>query len=646
MPRLHPLTMLLLLSLAPLGCSDTSDDDSGAPADDDDTTGEPGTPLGMILAEDGITYAGAAVVDVTPVVLETFTDLNEDGTFDGCLDDPAAAGEDCDEPFDDVDGDGWFDALFIGGYGPMRPAQGIHDAITVRAVVISHDGEYLALVGMDLVGLANTRIHTARDRLAEDGFDPDRLLASSTHNHQGPDTMGLWGNPEDFGNPVSGLNPEYQEQVVDAIEQAVRDAAGSMEAVTLKVGAVRLRDLDPYFNGSSFGGGNPTTKMHGMVHDIRDPVVVSDQLLVMQGTGAGGDAVFTWTNWSGHPEVWGDRNGLISSDWVGVMRDIVEAQYGGVAVHMPECLGGMQSAGGGNVPMVDEDGTHVFQTCDAEAVADEADEGCFGKAAGDVRTDADGNAVPEWPEDESWDFVRSHGWHIAEAAAAALEAGQEVTDATIRVEVEPIFVPVTNLGFQMLGQMEIFDLDLEDTTSDPEVCPEASELDAECLEMRTFRVAIGPVGLVTAPGELFPEIAWGLPEDDPRWVEEATDPEARGPQAPYFPQHDVNCNGIEWTECTATTAVGDCDCLDIHAWPYTLSHDPSVEPLLDLLDTEYRAVLGMLDNYGGYIVPEPDFNTHVSLLTDDGDHYEDTVSMSWLFGTRLQQAQLAIDARW
>jgi hypothetical protein len=68
--------------------------------------------------------------------------------------------------------------------------------------------------------------------------------------------------------------------------------------------------------------------------------------------------------------------------------------------------------------------------------------------------------------------------------------------------------------------------------------------------------------------------------------------------------------------------------------------------MLDLLDTEYRAVLGMTDNYLSYIVPEPDFNTAVSLLGEDGDHYEDTVSPSSHFGDAVQRAQMRIDERW
>ena len=141
-------------------------------------------PLGMILVEDGVTYAGVASVDITPVIAETFTDLNGNNDFNGCLDDPTGTVEGCDEPFDDADGDGWFDATFIGGFGPMRPANDVHDPIYARALVLAQDGAYIALVGLDLVGIASPRTHAARDRLVEDGFAPERLIVAATHNHQ------------------------------------------------------------------------------------------------------------------------------------------------------------------------------------------------------------------------------------------------------------------------------------------------------------------------------------------------------------------------------------------------------------------------------------------------------------------------------
>jgi hypothetical protein len=625
---------MLLLTLALAGCGKDSDTASGPPLD-------------MILVEDGVTYAGAAIVDITPVILETYEDLDGDYYFDGCFDDPTASGSSCSEPWNDADGDGFFEPVFIGGFGPMRPARDVHDPVYARATVIAQDGEYIAFVGLDLVGLGYPRIHEARDALAADGFDPDRLLTASSHNHQGPDTMGLWGNPLYLADPISGMDPEYQERVAEAIEQAVREAAAAMEPVTLKVGAQQMRDRSPYFSGANFGGRNPTAKMHGMINDGRDPVVVSDQLLVIQGEGEGG-VVFTLTNWSGHPEVRDSSNDLISSDWVGVTREVLEAEFGGVAMHMPECLGGMQSALGGDLPLVLEDGTHVYETCDEAAIADPKDSGCYGRASGEARTDEDGLPVPVWAEHDSWEFVTSHGWHIAEAAIDILAGAEVMEAAPIRVEAESFYVPIENVAYQLLGPFDIFDLGLDDAIFDTDLCPLAATTELGCIETRTFRAQVGPVGFVAVPGELLPELAWGFPDDE-QWDLEAADETQRGDGARYFVQHPRACDGVDYDECALTDgSVGDCECLEMHAVPYTLSDDAGVPPLLDLVDTPYKAVLGMTDNYLSYIIPEPDFNVQVSLLSldGDGDHYEDTVSPSHVFASELQAAQLRIQERW
>lgn len=585
---------------------------------------EPG-PLGIPLDEDHVIRAGGAIVDLTPEITETYVDGNGNHSFDGCLDDPD--GTRCGgEPFTDTNGNGRFDAVFMGGYGPRRPALTVHDPITARAIVIAEDGQYVALVGLDLVGLGYPRIHAARDALAADGFDPGRLLAASTHNHQGPDTMGLWGDPEDLANPTSGLIQAYQERVSAGIEDAVREAAGSMVPVTLRVGAVRMRDRDPYFNGDRFGGKNPTSTMHGLGHDIRDPLVVSDQVLVLQGTGEDG-VVFTWTNHSGHPELWGGDNTAISADWVGVTRDVLEAEYGGVAVHMPESLGGMQSALGGDVPLVGEDGVHAYEQGES----------------GDL-LDADGDPVPVWAGGDTWDFVRSFGWHIAEAAEDALASGEDIDAVPIEVVAADLQVPVDNLAYKLLGPKGMFDLGWDDLVTDPDACPEVSTSTPGCLRSRTFQARIGPVGFVAVPGELFPEIGWGFP-DDPVFVSESATLAARGPASVYFPQSDPDCVDVTFEECRTEEAIGACDCLSIHTAPYAISTDAEQGPLLDALpaDVRYRAILGMTDNYLSYLVPEPDFHLGVNLLSgNDGDHYEDTVSPSPVFATKVQQAQATL----
>ncbi len=623
---------------------------AGCPSSEPEPAGPVLGPLGIVLTDDGSAWAGAAVVDISPEIRETFTDLNGNNEFDGCLDEPTGTAEGCDEPFEDVNGNSWFDATFIGGFGPLRPALDIHDPVTARALVIAEAGEYIAFVTLDLVGLGSPRIWPARDALAADGLNPDRLIVSSSHNHQGPDTMGLWGDPFDFGDPVSGIDPKYSARVTAAIEESVRLAAASMQAVQLRIARTAMRDRGPWFSSAVFGGKNPSSRTHGMVHDIRDPVVVSDQLLALQGVGANG-TVFTLTSWSGHPEVRGSNNNAISADWVGVTREVIEAEFGGTALHIPECLGGMQSALGAELPLITEQGIPVMQACSAGEVADPNDAGCFGKAAGDVRTDADGDEVPMWAEQDSWEFVTSHGWHIGRAAIDALQTAETIHATPIRSEVESLYVPIENIAYQILGPSGIFDLGFDDAVTIAVLCPEVNGTSPlGCIETRTFRLQVGPIGLITAPGELLPELFWGLPTDDPQWVSEAADPTARGPGSRYFPQHDPDCNDIDFADCTIRTDLGDCDCLAIHAWPYVLSDDPTMPPLMDLMDptqTPYMAAISMVDNYMSYIIPEPDFNTAVNLLGDrDGDHYEDTVSPARNFGTRLQDAQRDIAARW
>ncbi len=610
----------------------------------DDPTPPGEGPLGIPLAQDGVWRAGVGVVDLTPVITETWQDLNGDHTFNGVHDDPNGA-----EPFDDADGDGWFDAVWIGGYGPLRPALDVHDPVYARAVVLAVDGEYVAMVALDLVGLGHPRIWQARDALAADGFDPDRLIVASSHSHDGPDTVGLWGNPILF---IPGFDEVYQQRVAAAIEEAVRLAAADLQEVELSVGAASMRDRGPWFNGPYFGGKNPDPRFHGMIHDGRDPVIVSDQLLVLQGRG-GDRVVFTLTNWSGHPEVRDSNNNSISSDWPGVTREVLEAEYGGTALHFPESLGGMQSSLHGQLPLVNPDGTHVLATCTSEAVADPEDADCFGKAVGADRIDADGDHVPVWAPESTWEYVTSHGWHIAEAAIDALAAGEPVKPA-LRVQRRGFSLPITNAIYNMWGPMGLFDYDIEGAQTDPEKCPEVNPPTVVgCFEPHVFRLELGAtrpgegVGFLSVPGELLPELAYGLP-DDPVFAAESADPARRGEGATYFPQSDPDClvEIDSYDDCVYTDSVGDCDCLSMHAWPYRLSDEPGHEPLLDHLDTEYRAILGMTDSYFSYVIPEPDFNRYVSLFTDDGDHYEDTVSGAAVFGDRVLEAHEVIDAGW
>lgn len=604
-------------------------------------------PLGL-ERDAGVLYAGAANLDVTPNIAakDTWTDLNGNFDFDGDWTDPAASVE----PWVDVNGNGYFDPVFIGGFGFARPGIDVRegDPITTRAMLLARDSDLLAIVSLDLVGLTHVRIDAAAERLRERGLPIDRLLVTTTHNHQGPDAVGLWGAPL---NGISGVDVAYQERLVTSIVDAVQAAADTAVPAHLTVGAVQLRDLSVWFNGAAFGGKNPTRKMHGLLHDKRDPVLVSDQVLAVQARSLEDDeTVVTLMSHSAHPEVRGSSNNTLASDYVGVARQVVEAHFGGITVHVPESLGGMQSALGGDVPLVTPEGEHVMQTCDEVAVADPNDPACFGQPVDSVRIDEDGDEVPVWAPRDSWEIVNSQGWHVGEAVIAAIEGGEALDPTPFRVEMERDYVPIRNWLYETLGPSGIFDIDLASAVTDPALCPAAPETELGCLPFGTFRVQLGTLGLVTAPGELLPELAWGLPEGDAVWDAEATSREARGPDAIYFPQHDEDCDTVDEAVCLSQNAdLGDCRCVTLHTTPYRLSDRPGDTPLLSRFGPEvtYRAAMSSTSTYISYIIPQPDFHTDVNqLFGDQGDHYEETVSPAFDFAERLFDAQARIDERW
>lgn len=562
-----------------------------------DDTGPAPSPLGMTLVDDGQLYAGIARVDITPTDFETYTDIDGDHSFDGCITDPAASRTGCEEPFDDLNGNGRFDAVWIAGFGSARAAVGVHDPITVTAVVLSLDGEYVALVGVDALGVLENRIRDTRDLLQADGFDRDRIVISSSHTHQGPDTAGIYGIDDDL---VSGIYPPFVESIPVAIYDAVATASAEMVAVTPTQGTVYMSDLDAAFNGEPFGGTNPDPSVDGGINDIRDPVIVADMVLSIALDGPDG-RVATIVNASGHPEVVGDENSELSADYVGYTRDYLEARHGGLTVFLSGALGGMQSSLGATLPAIDEAG---------ERVLDEA-------------------GGPTWLDDSApgadWEFARTWGTLVAQASEAAL------TDATpwtaIRVRSAEFLIPVDNPSFKLAFQVGLLDTP-DDYVVQDSSCPDYG-VDNDlfgCVPAASWVLELGPVTFGTAPGELMPELFWGVPEEDAM-----ADPTLR-PGDRRWVQADPDCVTVPYEDCQDTDGrVGECDCLSHHAAPYRITDDPGLDTIEAMLPGTFKAPIGIANAYCGYIVPAPDYNTYVSVLTDDGDHYEETNSCSGSF---------------
>jgi hypothetical protein len=87
------------------------------------------------------------------------------------------------------------DPVFLAGFGNNRQATGYNDRLWARGMVVDGRGGRVAIVALDLVGYFNQEIQTIR-ALVDPASEIDYMVVHSTHQHEGPDTMGIWGPNE------------------------------------------------------------------------------------------------------------------------------------------------------------------------------------------------------------------------------------------------------------------------------------------------------------------------------------------------------------------------------------------------------------------------------------------------------------------
>jgi len=418
--------------------------------------------------------AGAAAIPITPygpnpdwhgpitangVWGERFTDVNHNDRWD--------AGE----PFIDDDGNSTldphsrakYDGIYLAGFGGPgedREATGKHDDLWARALVLDSGGTRIAIVSLDLIGYYQRSGYYGVDearKLLDPSLGIQEILVTSTHNHEGPDTIGLWGGTADS----DGKFPLYLQFIDREIAKAVTLAARALAPVRMKLGATNPK-LSPALE-------NMQTRTAG-----RPPQFFDEELRVMQLIGTEGEkkdkTVATVINWNTHPESLEDENTLLTSDFPGTVREAMEQKYGGIAIYISGDLGAVEIVG-------------------------DNDQG--------TRTRFDGRDFPVRKGNKSkrFTFERTEaiGWDVAQAAGEAIARAEWSSSSGIEVKKAEVRVPLDNLGLQFLLSKGILGrLPGTDAPGGPQVVS------------TVYAIRIADAQIITAPGELFPEVFYGV----------------------------------------------------------------------------------------------------------------------------------------
>jgi hypothetical protein len=463
--RRLPLSALLTVALgATAGCLPTADGDGGPPPSAMDSSvvevdglspdlvcpGARGCDVGG-----GDVLAGVGARTITPIV-EPWEDLDEDGKWD-----PG-------EPFEDLNGNEALDHVWIAGFSMGRAATGVHDDNWARAIVLEKGDVRVGLVALDVVGYFHPDVIKIRVAAADAGLDLDHVLVASTHQHEGKDTMGLWG-----ADPSStGYDPDYIDLIVRASIGALEDAQAGLQRASVRAAQ---------------------TDAPHLVADSREPQVIDPTITGLQFVDDEGAPFIDLVLWGNHPEALGGDNTLITSDYPHYLRERLESTFpGSTAVFFAGALGGLMNPLGrvtGCPDAMDND------TCPV---------GTFERAA----------------------YI---GEGVADLIADAWQQGATEEDpaaAELSFRRKTFLIRGTNQAFFLafkLGLVSRHAYLLEDRTRIEAArmlelsVEELIELLGLGTEVGALRV--GPVEIATVPGELYPEL-WLVGDDGSVFIEQ------------------------------------------------------------------------------------------------------------------------------
>ena len=195
--------------------------------------------------------------------------------------------------------------LWLGGYSRPRPAQGVHDPLWARCIVVTDQkGNAVVIVSLDLVGFFYNDTEIIRQK-AKTFLPHGEIVVTTTHNHSGPDTLGVFG-PSVLEIPLrSGRNENYIRFVQNQVIACIGDAVENQQPAQFSVSSAQLS---------------------GISRNLREPGFVDAAavgLIVYQSTTR--CPIFAILNFGVHPEIM--MSDYVSADFVGSWYERVEKQH-------------------------------------------------------------------------------------------------------------------------------------------------------------------------------------------------------------------------------------------------------------------------------------------------------------------------------
>jgi len=211
------------------------------------------------------------------------------------------------------------------GAATHQRAEGVDMPFYATALYVT-DGELeLAIVDIDTGGITNEDDAAIRDEVAAvANIKPENLRLSATHTHSGPVNRGSW-----LDEGMELIAP-YWDSLPSRVAEAVSTAKWAAKPAHVGVGkgssSINVNRRPALDNGTLFTGRN----WEGTVDREVGVVAIND---------TDGNAIATILNYACHPTILGPANKLLSPDYPGSARKVVEQYAGGLCLFLQGAAG-------------------------------------------------------------------------------------------------------------------------------------------------------------------------------------------------------------------------------------------------------------------------------------------------------------------
>lgn len=341
--------------------------------------------------------------------------------------------------------------VWIAGYGQNRRATEVHDPLYVRCLVVRDGDKKIALAVADVVGLHYDTVQEIRQQLSDFSY----VMLASTHNHEGPDTMGIWGPA--FNK--SGIDPEWMAEFHKKIVDCVRQADANLAPAKAAYG---------------------TAEDETLLRDSREPYVFDGVLRAVKFLDPQTDKVTgIVVQWNCHPEAMGGSNTAITADFPYATIDVLKKKYDCPVVYFSGPVGGLMAP---------------------------------------PRDKRIKNAAGEFLGEGDFEFCRLYGEAVGQLAIDAVESAEPLDLSGAVVSTKTISVPIENKLYQAARMFGVLKRTVRVWTGDPEeigelLTPKNAKGASPAGETEVAYIRLGELHIACIPGEIYPESVYGKFQD-------------------------------------------------------------------------------------------------------------------------------------